>query len=331
MTRAASAPLKRLRTAAAIALALAAIVAVYLMGRHQGRLASHEEAAGPVAAEGRAAAVTLAPAAHAAGALPPAQMPPAQMPLARAFAPLRARADSGDVVAATRLYRDLHACRRFAALQREVQRYSDELLSQRGDGADAQRPQAVRAGLEAADANERALEALRARCAGADAGMLDALAPSLQQAALLGEPYARACYLARGPGIDAAGLLDHPERLSAYRGNARTLIERGIADGDWRVLDQLRGAYEPGADGLLAAAVGKDAGQRYRYLKLFRLGAPPQAGATDEDLTMAAARLSPTQLADADAWAARTFNQNFHGRRIDADGPLWDPCVFPSE
>lgn len=44
MTGAESVPLKRVRTAAAIALALAALVAVYLMGRHQGRTAAHEDA-----------------------------------------------------------------------------------------------------------------------------------------------------------------------------------------------------------------------------------------------------------------------------------------------
>ncbi|QWP77043.1 hypothetical protein J5226_01150 [Lysobacter sp. K5869] len=284
-----------------------------------------EEAQGPVAAEGRAATATLAPAARAGGALPPANAP-----LKANFAALQARADAGDLAAATRLYRDLDRCRGFARREREVRRYSDELIAARADTTDARQRDSLRAGLEAAEGNERSLDALRAQCAGLDDSQLGALAPNLQKAALLGEPYARACYLARGPGVDAAGLLDHPERLSAYRGNARAMIERGIADGDWRVLDQLRGAYEPGADSLLAAAVGKDPSQRYRYLKLFRLGAPPRPGVGDEDLAMAAAPLSPSQLADADAWATRTFNQNFHGRALDADGPLWDPCVFPS-
>lgn len=325
MTGAESVPLKRVRTAAAIALALAALVAVYLMGRHQGRTAAHEDAQGPVAAEGQAAAATLAPAALAAAGA----APPAGTPLRRAFPTLQARADAGDLAAATRLYRDLDQCRGFARRERDVRRYSDELLAARAN--DPRQRDTLRAGLEAAEANERALDALRAQCQGVDDAMLGSLAANLQKAALLGEPYARACYLARGPGFDAAALLDHPERIGAYRGTARALVERGIADGDWRVLDQLRGALEPGADSLLAAAVGKDAAQRYRYLKLFRLGAPPQAGVTDEDLAMAAAQLSPTQLADAEAWATRTFNQNFHGRAIDADGPLWDPCVFPYE
>lgn len=325
MTRPASVPLRPVRVAAAIALALAAIVAVYLIGRHQGRTTAAEEAQGPVAAEGQAATVTLARPARAGGALPPANAP-----LKPNFAALQARADAGDLAAATRLYRDLDLCRGFARREGEVRRYSDELLAARGAAADPRQRESLRAGLEAAESNERALDALRTQCAGLDPSQLGALGSNLQTAALLGEPYARACYLARGPGFDAAGLLDHPERLSAYRGNARALIERGIADGDWRVLDQLRGAYEPGADGLLAAAVGKDPLQRYRYLKLFRLGAPPRPGVSDEDLAMAAARLSPSQLADADAWAARTFNQNFRGRALDADGPLWDPCVFPS-
>ncbi|SDX76438.1 hypothetical protein SAMN05421681_107282 [Lysobacter enzymogenes] len=327
MTGAESVPLKRVRTAAAIALALAALVAVYLMGRHQGRTAAHEDAQGPVAAEGQAAAATLAPAALAAAGA----APPAGTPLRRAFPTLQARADAGDLAAATRLYRDLNQCRGFARRERDVRRYSDELLAARANATDPRQRETLRAGLEAAEANERTLDALRAQCQGVDDAMLGSLAANLQKAALLGEPYARACYLARGPGFDAAALLDHPERISAYRGTARALVERGIADGDWRVLEQLRGALEPGADTLLAAAVGRDAAQRYRYLKLFRLGAPPQPGVTDEDLAMAAAKLSPTQLADAEAWATRTFNQNFHGRAIDADGPLWDPCVFPYE
>jgi len=327
MTGPESVPLKRVRTAAAIALALAALVAVYLMGRHQGRTAAHEDAQGPVAAEGQAAAATLAPAALAAAGA----APPPDLPLRRAFPALQARADAGDLAAATRLYRELEQCRGFARRERDVRRYSDELLAARGNAADPRQRDTLRAGLEAAEANERALDALRAQCQGVDETMLGSLGANLHKAALLGEPYARACYLARGPGFDAAALLDHPERMGAYRGTARALVERGIADGDWRVLDQVRGALEPGADSLLAAAVGKDPAQRYRYLKLFRLGAPPQPGVTDEDLAMAAAKLSPTQLADAEAWATRTFNQNFHGRAIDADGALWDPCVFPYE
>ncbi|MGH8083191.1 MAG: hypothetical protein ACREP7_21610, partial [Lysobacter sp.] len=111
--------------------------------------------------------------------------------------------------------------------------------------------------------------------------------------------------------------------------DVQAMIQAGVEDGDWRVVDAVRNAYRPGSSNLLSAAVGKDPYQRYRYLKLFRLGAPPGPGEIETDLASAAAKLSPAQIAQADAWANTAFQQNFQGKAIDSDGPLWDPCVFP--
>ena len=106
----------------------------------------------------------------------------------------------------------------------------------------------------------------------ADEEMLGALVESMAQAAKLGDEEARACYLGSGPLNDMRSLVRHPEALRSYRDNAKGMIEAGVRSGDWRVVDLLQRAYEPGAQSLLAGLVGADPVQHYRYLKLYRLG-----------------------------------------------------------
>ncbi|MEH6417471.1 hypothetical protein [Pseudomonas sp. CGJS7] len=247
------------------------------------------------------------------------------------FADLQKRADAGDVAAATRLYRDVGLCRRFERLDRDNAKLSDELLAQPVDAMTAEQLKNYRAQLDGVESRRLNMQSIRTLCDGAGQDALDSLLPNLQRAAQLGEPFARACYLERGPNYDPGHLLDHPERLSSYRRDARAMIQAGIDSGDWRVIDVLRNAYRPGASNLLSAAVGGDAEQRYRYLKLYRLGASAErdGGEIERDLQRAAAKLSAAQIAQADAWADQTFDRQFQAKPIDADGPLWDPCVFP--
>lgn len=190
-----------------------------------------------------------------------------------------------------------------------------------------------RAQLDAVDSNKRNMQRLHNLCDGASNAMLQSLVPNLQKAARLGEEHARACYLSRGPNYDASGFVNHPEWLAAYRGSVSSMIESGIAAGDWKVVDLLRNAYQPGAKDLLTGVLGADPYQYYRYLKLYRLGAEPYlVEKLNRQVAAAAAQLTPDQLAEANAWAETTFHGNFNaGNSTESTVAGWDPCGFPYE
>lgn len=319
---------------AAIALALAAALAGYFGGLQQGRASGEavDDAAKEATAKQHAAVVGENAKATAAVASA-GKLPAAGTPLKYLFADLQARANAGDVAAATRLYRDVSLCRRFESLDRDNAKLSDELLGQAVGSMNAEQLKNYRAQLDDVESRRQTMDRFRALCDGASSEMLDSLVPNLQRAAQLGEPYARACYLDRGPNYDPASLLDHPERLGSYKRDALAMIEAGVEQGDWRVIDLVRGAYRPGTANFLSAAIGKDPYQRYRYLKLFRMGADSDSSRADadRDIDAVAKQLSAAQITQADAWASKAFEQNFQGKPIGAEGPVWDPCVFPYE
>lgn len=328
--------MRRLHFAIACA-ATIAIVAAYQLGRVHGPRPAGAAAAANVAAEGASAG-------HGAAAKPDpdrtviaaraaSSLPPPGAPLRNAFAGLQARANAGDAAAATRLYRDLSLCSRFGSIDWANSQLADELLGERVDGMASEQLDNYRAQLEAVESRKRNVERLHALCDGADAKMLDSLVPNLQRAAQLGEEHARACYLAAGPNYDARGLMDHPERLQAYRRSVPALVEAGVAAGDWKVVDILREAYQPGAQGMLAGALGADPYQYYRYLKLYRLGAESfRAAKLDRQLAAAAAQLQPERRNEADAWAETAFRRDFGaGNSTESTVAGWDPCSFPYE
>ncbi|RDZ29600.1 hypothetical protein DX914_11180 [Lysobacter silvisoli] len=246
----------------------------------------------------------------------------------RVFGELRSRADAGDVAAATRLYQDLRTCAGLDQLEWFLTRAADETLADKIDGSSAQSLERYRLQLEAVESHKQAIRKARTLCDGLDRGILDTQLPSLRRAAQLGEEHARACYLSSGPGYDARGLMRHPEWIQEYRTGVRSLIDAGMAAGDWKVVDILRRAYEPGADGMLAGTLGPDAVQHYRYLKLYRLGAQGARTADmDRKLALAAARIRPEQRADADRWAQETLQSQFGGSdSTESTAPGWDPC-----
>ncbi|MCL1635742.1 hypothetical protein M2650_14020 [Luteimonas sp. SX5] len=262
-----------------------------------------------------------------------ASLPPPGAPLQNVFAELQARANAGDVDAATRLYRDLSLCSRFRSIDWANSQLADELLGEQVDGMPPDQLENYRAQLEAIESRKRNVQRLHALCDGADEAMLATRVPAMQKAAQLGETHARACYLAAGPNLDARGLIRHPERLEAYRASVPRLIDAGIAAGDWKVVDLLRNAYQPGAEGLLAGVLDPDPVRYYRYLKLYRLGAEAyRTSKLDEQLQAAAARLAPEQVREADAWAETAYHRNFDaGNSTESTVTGWDPCSFPYE
>lgn len=316
--------------------ALIAVVGAYQLGRMQdprpagARAAANAAMADADGGSGAAAHVS-APKAHSARAR--ISLPPPGAPLQNVFAELQSRANAGDVAAATRLYRDLSLCGRFRGIDWANSQLADELLEEGVKGMPPEQLENYQAQLEAIESRKRNMARLHALCDGADAAMLDSLVPNMQKAAQLGEPNARACYLATGPNYDARSLIDHPERLAAYRLSVPALIDAGLAAGDWKVVDILRDAYQPGADGLLAGVLGADPERYYRYLKLYRLGAEPyRTRKLDQQLAAAAAQLAPERRDEADAWAQTVFHRDFDaGNSTESTVTGWDPCSFPYE
>lgn len=257
-------------------------------------------------------------------------LPPADVPLKDVFSDLQARANAGEKAAATRLYRELNHCVRLRGINREYSRMTDETLGQNPGEMDSGQLDNYQAQLEAIENNRHVLGKMQENCAGVSDTMYASLVPNLQRAAELGDADARACYLSRGPLFDGRNSAAHPEWFDAYRDHARTLIDAGIAAGDWKVVDVLRSAYEPGSASPLAGLLGSDPYQYYRYLKLYRAGAGQDGGAgIDRQLADAAADLTPAQLGDADAWASETFSKSFQGRSSDAANAQSDACLFP--
>lgn len=314
-----------------VCLALAAVVGAYLFGRKEG-------SAGP----GVSMAATRAP--QAVGAAPGsdlpivakaaidfdrgAAMPPLGTPLKNVYARLQAQANAGDGRAAARLLRDLNRCSRLRATEWSTMRTAGDLTEHKTENLNAAQLRTYQTLLESAEIRQRDVQEGRTLCADVGDEILDTLNANLAQAARLGDADARACYLSRGPLYDQRGLLKQPGALSAYRREATTLIETGLAAGDWRVVDLLQGAYEPGSQSLLAGLVGTDVYRHYRYLKLYRLGAENfRVAQLDRQLALAAANLSAGQRAEADEWAQTTLRENFNGDSTAGTPQGWDACA----
>lgn len=308
---------------------LAAVVGAYFLGRadtSQTRAAMHVKVADAAAAQGTEdeAALGSSPLASKRGLLPPPNTP-----LKNSFAELRARAAGGDADAAKRLLRDLDRCSRLRSSQWKSDGATNDLTRKSTDGMSAAQLRTYQLQLDAMELRQQGVRKNQELCAGVSDKMLDALVPSIAQAARLGDEQARACYLDRGPLYDARSLIKHPESLRNYRNAASALIDSGLAAGDWRVVDLLQQAYEPGAQSLLAGLIGADPVQHYRYLKLYRLGAEPhRAAQLDRQLEAIASNLSPGQLVEANEWAQTTLRQNFKNSSTQTTPPGWDSCEF---
>jgi hypothetical protein len=321
----------------AMLFACAVLVCAYFLGRADG---VHVATAGQVLnliSEGQRGVVQAdgdrKPARSSTSNRMSAPLPSNDLPLKDAFAELQARANAGDPAAATRLYRDLGLCSRFHGIDRANTQLADELLREKVDTADPQQLENYQVQLDAIETRKQVMQRFHTLCDGADEAMLEALVPNLRKAAELGEGYARACYLQKGPSFDSRHLMNHPEWLDAYRTGVSSMINAGMEAGDWRVVDILRNAYQPGAESPLAGVLGSDSYQYYRYLKLYRLGAEQyRAEQLDQLVLEAASKLTPAQLADADAWAQSIFQQNFNSSSsTESTIQGWDPCSFPYE
>lgn len=305
----------------------AAMTGAYYAGRAGADAARRElriqaQAEDPAAAGDAAAAVAAVP--IKGGALPAPGTP-----LKDNFARLQASANAGDAAAATRLVRDLDRCSRLRSSQWRNAGATEELTRRSTEGMSAAQLRTYQALLDAMELRQQRAQQEQAMCAGVGDDMLASLVGNIAQAARLGDEQARACYLERGPLYDARSLIRRPDALRGYRAAATQLVEAGLAAGDWRVVDLLQQAYEPGSKSLLGGLLGADPVQHYRYLKLYRLGAEShRAQQLDQQLAAVAAGLGPAQIAEADAWAQNTLDAGFKGRSTDGTPPGWEACDF---
>lgn len=314
-----------------VCLALAAVVGAYLLGRREGSTA-HPAAMAAIATtdlSGQAPGSELPIVAKASLDFDlGASMPPLGTPLKTVYAQLQAQANAGDARAAARLLRDLNRCSRLRATEWSTMRNAGDLTEYKTEDLNAAQLRTYQTLLESAEIRQRDVEEGRTLCADVGDEILDTLNANLAQAARLGDADARACYLSRGPLYDQRSLLKRPAALGAYRREATALIETGLKAGDWRVVDLLQGAYEPGSQSLLAGLVGTDVDRHYRYLKLYRLGAENfRVAQIDRQLALAAANLSPAQRAEADEWAQTTLRENFNGASTAGTPQGWDACA----
>jgi len=311
-------------------LALLAIVGAYFLGR-----AEVSGAPSPSGADTDAERATQAQAAGASAspAPPPAivkgaTLPPPGTPLKDMFASLQARANAGDANAASRLVRELDRCNRLGDAESNTAAATNELTRNKTDGMTPAQLRTYQTLLDTMEVRQDVLRKNQAICAGVTDAMRETLVPNIAQAARLGDEDARSCYLDRGPLYDPASLLKHPESLRSYAGNARSMIDAGLAAGDWRVVDLLQRAYQPGEQDLLAGMLGADPVQHYRYLKLYRLGAEPHRVAKlDQQIAQATAGLTSAQLVDADAWAQDRL-RGFQESSTSATPEGWETCAF---
>ncbi|MBO9663748.1 hypothetical protein [Dokdonella sp.] len=260
-------------------------------------------------------------------------LPPPGTRLKDMYAQLQARANSGDSAAATQLYRELNRCELVSAIESTNAQNVDGLMDENVGSMDQAQLLTYQAQLDAIENNRQVMQRMREFCGGLSGDMRNSLVENLQRAAQLGDEEARACYLQRGPNFDMRSFANHPALLDEYRGSVSSMVRSGLEAGDWKVVDVVRGALQPGSKSLLEGVLGSDLSQYYRFLKLYRLGAEPyRTESLDRQLTAAAQGLTSAEIAEADSWAQKIFEENFKGSTSTESTILgWDPCSFAYE
>lgn len=242
-------------------------------------------------------------------------LPPPGAPLAQTFDALQARADAGDVQAASRLYHDLHKCARLQQIRRTL-----PIIVAMDPGhprPEAQSADDLKREQRVLDWEQRDLDFVRDNeplCDGLDKQQLDSIVPAALRAAKLGDEQALDCYIGSS-SHQMPDLLNHPEWLTDYKRNAPALVQSALHNGDWVIVGLLQFAYQGGFDAsFLNQMIDPDPVMYYRYLRLQRLGASGNfADKLDKLIDQAARQLSAAEITDADAWASDTYTRYFNG------------------
>jgi hypothetical protein len=247
--------------------------------------------------------------------------------LADDFAQLKQKAQSGDGVAASELYRQLNACSKAKLVNwRSMNSYVSSMAAAADSRTDLGNVGPINA---AAQADADRMAATESLCDGATDEMLRELASTTLEAAKLGDADARACYIHRGPFVDPTAVLDNPSLLANYRSDTTALVEDAIDAGDWRVVAMLMHAYANTGSQMLTGVTGFDPVMAYQMRKLWSLGLPSRYEEyNDSPLAQARLGLTDDQLAQADTAAQITFDNNFRtsGNPALKVSGTWDAC-----
>jgi hypothetical protein len=240
-------------------------------------------------------------------------LPPPGTPLKDIYAELKARADAGDVAAAARLAHDLGKCQYIAHIKQTLPQIMPFVLDQDDKKLTADELSRRDKTLDFYQKQFDMVRGNAAFCAGLDRSDFETLTPVLKRAAQLGSTTATDCYLSSGL-TDMEGLLDHPEWLVEFKQNAMPLAQAAIENGDWVTVGIMEHAYGGLFNDFLSQITGTDLAQRYRYLKLQRLGASGDFIAKlDKQISGITQNLTAGQIADGDNWALDTYAHYFNG------------------
>jgi hypothetical protein len=278
------------------------------------------------------ASKSLGRAKHTAATSP---LPPPDTSLAQIYDELKARADTGDVAAASRLYETVQQCLTVVGNVVALQTMLDQYGSQdtRGQNAEelARREKTI-ASMQRQLAQDSAIEA--GVCAGVSPTQLQIM-PAALRAAQLGDDAAANCYVGM-PMAYAHGLIDHPEWLAQYKQQALTLADAAISRGDWTMVVQLQHAYaEPfyADGGLLHQLTGTDLAIAYRYTKLLRLGTERATDISvsflDQQLIHAYQTLPESVIRAGDAWADDVYKRDFNSNPDSPGLSEMSVCEMP--
>ncbi|MCQ4167637.1 hypothetical protein [Tahibacter harae] len=270
---------------------------------------------------------TAAPAAGKAANTPAAALPPRDLPVADYFDQLAAQALQGDAAAARRLADDMAEC---ANSERQFDAVED-ILDRAGRGARGAGPDAAqergprpRRGREGSDDGlgeaerrlqfaerflQRAQETER-RCAGINAAQIARSGEFIRAAALAGDNAARLCY-ALAPNEWQRDLLspEWQDWSQRWKSEAPDMVRRAFEGGLPEAAATLSAMYSPWqpARGTRpwTGQLGDQPYWAYAYAAVARqtLGAEA-APRLAEVMQQHAQRLTPAQVAQADAWAA---------------------------
>ena len=320
-------------------LALAALALGYFGGRANapslglGAPAAQRQSDVAISTKGKSGMATTPvrkPAATRTDARTP--LPAPGTPLKQTMAELKARADAGDVEAASRLYQDTQRCVRVREIIAMTPKVVPYLLNQNT----GEMSQEELKGSEQALSNfQKRLNFARDNagfCADLSDDEINQFFPAALQAAQLGDKAAADCYV-NGGGIFGIprGLLDHPEWLLDYKQNALAIADTAITQGDWTMVSMLGDAYDNSySPNMLGQLTGQDNMQAYRYLKLRLLGVPGGGGKgadyLSQQLAQIANEIPPDAKLAGDAWAQDAYQRYFSASPMSPGVNTYVPC-----
>lgn len=240
-------------------------------------------------------------------------MPLPGAPLVATESTLLARARQGDRAAAIRLTSELQQCSQAADFARSFGNYTlDRWMAERVF-ANNQTPESLAAIRAAVAHNMDYVEQRKTLCTGMQGKSENAtIFEAWWMAARLGDDNATACLLSPNRELPANSSAADRE---AYDREAMQLSERGLANGNWHVVQALSYVYSySGVEGQTGPVSHIDWPQRLRMDWLQRLSYPDgsaDAKERDSSISLLRERMTPEEASAAEQDARAMFERSF--------------------